>query len=318
MVRRQRRRGGRRTREAHAPPPPPPPTYSIYNAPLPLTRRQSLDVKLILALLSSIFLLIPFCYIPASAAVFVVRERVTKSKHLQLVSGAHASVYWAATYLWDLCVYSLVVLGCLIVFALYAEPSFTSTPTQIAAIMSVFLMYGVSVLPLIYCYSFLFDSPTTAQISIIIFNLVASFCMVLAHQIMSILRNTKEADKVLVWVYRILPGYNFGEGVIQITTTYYENQLLGLTKSPFDWEVTGMPLLLMAIEAVVYFFLLMRLERKQEAYAKLEPCLALLCGQREPSLTLSFPTRCGLYTAIIISLLVIIVFAGVVPSWPSV
>ena len=48
--------------------------YSVYNAPLPLTRRQSLDVKLILALLCSIFLLIPFCYIPASAAVFVVLQ----------------------------------------------------------------------------------------------------------------------------------------------------------------------------------------------------------------------------------------------------
>jgi len=282
-------------------------SYAVYNAPLPLTRRQSLDVKLILALLSSIFLLIPFCYIPAAAAVFVVRERVCKSKHLQLVSGVHQTVYWVATYLWDLLVYSAVVGGCMIVFAAYAEPSFTSTTEQVFAILSVLLMYGISVLPLIYCYSFLFDSPTTAQISIIIFNLVASFGMVLAHQIMELLPNTKAADAVLVWFYRLLPGYNFGDGVIRITTTYYQNALLGTSISPFGWEVTGQPMLLMALEAVAYFLLLLRLERSQEAYAALEPCLACLCGQPSPSLSLSPITRACVPC---LALIAIVVLAG--------
>merc|ERR1719310_623934 len=112
----------------------------------------------------------------------------------------------------------------MIVFAAYAEPSFTSTSEQVFAILSVLLMYGVSVLPLVYCYSFLFESPTTAQISIIIFNLIASFGMVISHQIMSMLPNTQAADAVLVWFYRLIPGYNFGDAIILITTTYYYGQ----------------------------------------------------------------------------------------------
>lgn len=280
-------------------------SYAVYNAPLPLTQRQSLDVKLILALLSSIFLLVPFCYIPASAAVFVVRERVCKSKHLQLVSGAQASVYWAATYVWDMLVYGAVVLGCMLVFAAYAEPSFMSTPAQALAVLLTLLMYGASVLPLVYCYSFLFDSPTTAQISIIIFNLVASFGMVLAHQIMQVLPNTRDTDAALVWVYRLLPGYNFGEGIILITTTFYENELLGTAKSPLAWEVAGRPLMFMACEAVAYGALLMRLERSQEAYAKLEPCLATLCGVPEPSLALSVRTKVGVSLAGLLALIVL-------------
>ena len=285
-------------------------SYAVYNAPLPLTRRQSLDVKLILALLSSIFLLIPFCYIPAAAAVFVVRERISKSKHLQLVSGANATVYWAATYVWDVFVYSGVTLACMGIFALYGEPSFVSTPTQAFGILAVIWIYGVSVLPLIYCYSFLFDSPTTAQISIIIFNIVASFAMVLAHQIMAVLPNTMDADAVLVWFYRVLPGYNFGEAVIKITTSFYENELLGATTRPLDWDVAGMPCLFMAIETVVYFLILMRLERAQEALAKLEPCLASLCGQPEPSLSLSFNTRAGVSLAALVAVFVLAGSAG--------
>lgn len=47
--------------------------YAVYNHPLPLTAQQEMRVKLALSLLSALFILIPFCYIPATAAVFVVR-----------------------------------------------------------------------------------------------------------------------------------------------------------------------------------------------------------------------------------------------------
>ena len=51
------------------------PYYSLQNDPLPQTRQQSLQVKLILSVLSALFMLVPFCYIPASAAVFVIKAR---------------------------------------------------------------------------------------------------------------------------------------------------------------------------------------------------------------------------------------------------
>ena len=76
-------------------------------------------------------------------------------------------------------------------------------------------------LPLVYCYSFLFDSPTTAQIAIIMYNFIASFVFVIAHHIMSVLPDTRDADAVLVWIYRLVPGYNFGEAIINLTVTYY-------------------------------------------------------------------------------------------------
>ena len=74
-----------------------PARYAVYNAPLPLTRRESLDVKLVLAVLASIFLLIPFCYIPASAAVFVVGAHIDLPRPhsiLQTASRAAACRIW--------------------------------------------------------------------------------------------------------------------------------------------------------------------------------------------------------------------------------
>ena len=37
----------------------------------------------------------------AAFVVFLVRERTTKAKHVQMVSGVSVQAFWAATYLWD-------------------------------------------------------------------------------------------------------------------------------------------------------------------------------------------------------------------------
>jgi hypothetical protein len=51
------------------------------------------------------------CVLSASFAVFLVRERACASKALQLVAGAPASAFWAATYAWDLLTFSVPALG---------------------------------------------------------------------------------------------------------------------------------------------------------------------------------------------------------------
>ena len=68
--------------------------------------------------------------------------------------------------------------------------------------------------------------------------------------------------------------------------------------SPFAWGVTGLPLLLMGVELFAYAALLLRLERSQELYAKLEPCLGRLCGVPQPSLELSRCSRIGVPLAL--------------------
>ena len=70
--------------------------YYAKNHPLPQTTKQALDIKVILSLLTSIFILVPLCYIPASFISFLVKERVSKSKHLQIVSSVSPYLYWTA------------------------------------------------------------------------------------------------------------------------------------------------------------------------------------------------------------------------------
>lgn len=70
------------------------PRYLIKNHPLPLTKRQNLEIRVILALFASLFLLVPLCYIPSVFCAFIVQERYSKCKHLQVVSGVSPHLYW--------------------------------------------------------------------------------------------------------------------------------------------------------------------------------------------------------------------------------
>jgi hypothetical protein len=56
----------------------------ISNHPLPLTKTEFLELQTVLSVLAALFILIPFCYLGATFAVFVVRERLVKAKLLQV------------------------------------------------------------------------------------------------------------------------------------------------------------------------------------------------------------------------------------------
>jgi len=97
--------------------------FSISNHPLPLTVTQSLEIRTVLSLFASLFILIPYCYIPAAFVVFVVRERMCKSKHLQLVSGVRISVYWVSTYVFDCLLFCVLTFMIMIIFLWYGTTS---------------------------------------------------------------------------------------------------------------------------------------------------------------------------------------------------
>ena len=52
--------------------------------------------------LIAIFIIVAMSFVPASFVLFLVYERSSKSKHLQIISGVHRIVYWVSNYIWDI------------------------------------------------------------------------------------------------------------------------------------------------------------------------------------------------------------------------
>lgn len=105
--------------------------------PLPLTQSQRAGIAIGSAVFAVIIISVAFAFIPASFAVFVVKERgvngkfrggaktegagccchveslthalvglrAPTAKHQQLISGVSISAYWLSTFVWDVCAY---------------------------------------------------------------------------------------------------------------------------------------------------------------------------------------------------------------------
>ena len=75
-------------------------TLSWNNSSISLlsTCRQQSSINLAVAM----FVLFAMAFVPASFVVFLIAERTSKAKHLQVVSGVNPTVYWVSNFCWDM------------------------------------------------------------------------------------------------------------------------------------------------------------------------------------------------------------------------
>jgi len=261
------------------------------NHPLPLTAKQSLEIKVMLSVLAGLFILIPFCYIPATFIVFLVKERVCKSKHLQLVSGVNMSAYWTATYLWDLTLYFVLTMCILCVFLMYGSSAdvFVGSKDAFLCTFALIFGYGVSALPFSYLLSRMFENSSTAQISVAGIGWLTGFVTVIANVTMGSLEKTEHIAAALLPFFRLFPAFNLGEGMMAMSTSYWYryvsrsftrlvsfrcsesheifvhfssclSEIIGLDQYSLDWDVAGQNIAYIFSLALPYGFLVLVLE----------------------------------------------------------
>lgn len=151
------------------------------NRPLPVTSQQTIEIKTVLSIVAALFLLIPYCYIPGAFCVFIVKEKISKSKHLQLVSGVNMTSYWFSTYLWDMSLFFLLTILTMAIFLAYGRDSaavFVGDAESFFATAIMTFGYGFSILPFSYLLARNFNNPSTAQISVIGLVFVTGFVSV--------------------------------------------------------------------------------------------------------------------------------------------
>ena len=236
-------------------------TYNVVNHPLPLTGEQKVLISLFLSLFAAIFVLIPFCYLPASFVSFIVRETASKAKRVQLLAGASPLAYWCGNYIWDVVNYT-VIAGCsMIVFIGYGNAEFVGTEDAKRGTFLLLMAYGCAALPLAYCYSFMFSNPTSAQVGISGLNFMFGFVLVIASFVLDAVDLTASTNHSLKPYYRIMPPYCLGESLISLTALRFENTISPTPKHVFDWDILGRNLVYLVCESVGYFIITLLIER---------------------------------------------------------
>ncbi|XP_016898579.1 ATP-binding cassette sub-family A member 2 isoform X2 [Cynoglossus semilaevis] len=211
----------------------------------------------------AIFIIAAMSFVPASFVVFLVAEKSTKAKHLQFVSGCDPVIYWLANYIWDMLNYLVPATCCVIILFVFDLPAYTS-PTNFPAVLSLFLLYGWSITPIMYPASFWFEVPSTAYVFLIVINLFIGITATVATFLLQLFEHDKDLKKVnsyLKTCFLIFPNYNLGHGLMEMAYNEYINEYYAKIgqfdkmKSPFEWDIVTRGLVAMTIEGFVGFLI---------------------------------------------------------------
>ncbi|MBN3299367.1 ABCA2 protein, partial [Amia calva] len=211
----------------------------------------------------AIFIIVAMSFVPASFVVFLVAEKSTKAKHLQFVSSCDPVIYWLANYIWDMLNYLVPATCCVLILFVFDLPAYTS-PTNFPAVLSLFLLYGWSITPIMYPASFWFEVPSTAYVFLIVINLFIGITATVATFLLQLFEHDKDLKAVngyLKSCFLIFPNYNLGHGLMEMAYNEYINEYYAKigqfdkVKSPFEWDIVTRGLVAMTIEGFVGFFI---------------------------------------------------------------
>lgn len=239
----------------------------VASYPLPWGARQQAGIDSFRALIVGFFTLIPFTFIPSTYVSFIVKERESKAKHLQFVSGANFVMYWLSNYVFDLLSFFVTEIIALIIFAAFKRDEFIGSGEAIGCIIALFTLYGLSSIANSYAVSFLFNNHGSAQNIVMMANFLCGFVLVITIFILKQLESTESAAKGLVFVFRFVPSYCLGEGILALSTAPLL-KTLGVQQNVFDLDQSGWALIYMALNFVIFTAITIFLDHPARQRAK--------------------------------------------------
>ncbi|XP_066903690.1 phospholipid-transporting ATPase ABCA1 isoform X2 [Halyomorpha halys] len=239
------------------------------NHPMNFTAKQ-LEIELIrqggVSLLHAISVIFALSFVPASFVLYLIEERVSHSKHLQLVSGVNKLIYWVQTFSWDLMAYLMSSFLCILIFLAFNEQAYVSS-TNFPGLLLLFLLYGWSCIPLMYPMSFVFSVPSSAFVSLSCANMFIGIITTVTTFVLAAFddQELKDIDNIIKEVFLIFPHYCLGDGLMKLAANHFAtaslmNLDIDFESNVLEWEFLGKNLLCMACFGVLFFLITLMIE----------------------------------------------------------
>ncbi|XP_058536329.1 ATP-binding cassette sub-family A member 17-like isoform X1 [Ochotona princeps] len=242
-------------------------------------------------------LLFGVAFLSSSFSILIVRERRIKAKHIQFVSGIYLVAYWLSALLWDLISFLVPTLLMVVVFLYHKEDVFTRYE-NIAALVSMLLLYGWATVPFIYIVSFSFESASHACMKLVIMLTFLSIGPILLVRVTAEQELGYEAfSESLDHAFLVLPGHCLGMAFCNLYYNFELQQLCSIKnlsqaecseasekyvvqKNIYAWEPLGIGkyLTALAISGPMYILLLFLIETN--VFWTLRAWLARLCRKQ--------------------------------------
>ncbi|XP_065074347.1 phospholipid-transporting ATPase ABCA3-like [Ochlerotatus camptorhynchus] len=118
-------------------------------------------------------------FVAALYVLFYIRERVTRAKLLQFVSGVNVFAFWMVSFLWDYMTYVVTILFYIGTLAAFQEDGW-STGEELGRVFLVLMVFGFGFLPLTYLLSFRFDVPAGGFVKLMLLNIFTGIIFFMA------------------------------------------------------------------------------------------------------------------------------------------
>ncbi|KAJ8317951.1 hypothetical protein KUTeg_003042 [Tegillarca granosa] len=199
---------------------------TVVNHPLPRTDMEKLNDEIYQSTTGftvAFNVVFGMAFLSSSFVIFLIKERDTKAKHIQFVSGVHAVNFWVSTFCWDMINFVIPCICLLVTFVAFGTPAYSSSFKHICQLFLLFILYGWSMLPLMYLLSFLFNVPSSGFVWLTMFNILTGIATILAVGILSMPQlGLEDLSHVLEWIFlTFLPNYCLGQGL----EDFYSNKI---------------------------------------------------------------------------------------------
>lgn len=152
-------------------------------------------------------------FVSAFYVIFYIKERTSRAKLLQMVSGASLWTYWLTSWVIDFLLF-LFTTGLLTSTMFVLKEEGWDTPEDMARMFVLFVTFIWAILPFIYLSSMVVDVPSAGLILSVMFGVFmgnAIFYIVYAFEFPS--TGMMETGKLITWVMMAVPQFAVMHGL---------------------------------------------------------------------------------------------------------
>ncbi|GBM61129.1 ATP-binding cassette sub-family A member 1 [Araneus ventricosus] len=212
--------------------------------------------------------LIGLSLVPCTFSVYIVEERESEQKRLQMVTGALSPLlYWGAAFLWDLTIVLATSLVSAAIVGAFALPAFYQRE-NFRAVYTLIFLYGWATTPLTYLLSRFFREGSLAFMVIFTSHLFVGLVIMMSLVSLRMISVSKDVATILSTLQRFslaFPQYSLVGGLTdlnenQIKTEIFEQFGQDVYVSPFSWTSLGPNFVALFVQGIVFFLLTVLLE----------------------------------------------------------